>query len=166
MRSIQLQVSEPRPEPRTKNASTQTKPDESAKENDSVMTKLSKCVVLLSHANTKLDALGERPCQRCHQLGTSSNPQSRVKLVQISLQPVKSLTDFENLQESFRDDNFVKQTVASIGSVHGRHRYTGRGATVSFQIIDLFFARDFLLQCSWTGTSRSSGNLAGNDTTK
>ncbi|XP_065072813.1 uncharacterized protein LOC135697141 [Ochlerotatus camptorhynchus] len=132
------------------NSSTQTEPDESAGGIDSINTNLNKCLLLLSHVNTKVDALAAMQCQQ-------GKTTSSVKLAKINLQPVKSLADLESLEDSCRDEGFVKTTVASIGGIHGHHRYTGNGATVSLQIIDYFFSRHFLLKCSWTGTSRTSG---------
>lgn len=133
-----------------RNASSQTVPDESAEGNDNINHKLNKCLLLLSHVNAKVDALAEMQCQ---QVKTLPN----VKLAKINLQPVKSLADLEKLEENCREEDFIKTIIASLGRIHGRHRYTGRGATVSLQIVDYFFSRDFLLQCSWTGTGRTSG---------
>ncbi|XP_062704768.1 uncharacterized protein LOC134287081 [Aedes albopictus] len=135
-------------------ASTQTEPNESAEANDNLNVKMNKCLLMLSHLNTKVDALGANQYQ---QQGSSSDRFS-VKLSKVNFQPVKSLVDFEALEDRCRDEAFVKATVASIGHIHGHHRYTGQGATVSLRIIDHFFSRDFLMKCSWTGASRSSGN--------
>lgn len=43
----------------------------------------------------------------------------------------------------------------SLGSIHGKDRYFGDGWTVCLQIVDYFFEREFLMGCSWTGTSRN-----------
>lgn len=139
--------------PEKKDASSQTESNESAEGNDSLAIKINKCLLLLSHVNTKVDALGANQYQ---QPGRSSNEQ--INLSKITFQPVKSLADFESLEDRCRDESFVKGIVASIGNIHGRHRYTSQGATVSLRIINYFFTRDFLLQCSWTGATRSSGN--------
>ncbi|XP_062535703.1 uncharacterized protein LOC134204912 [Armigeres subalbatus] len=143
--------------PETMNASSQTEPDESAKENDNLTTKVNKCLVLLSHVNTKLDAMAAMQCEQ-----QKSNSTSEVKLAKIRLQPIKSLADLEALEDRCRDDDFVKTTVASIGKIHGRHRFTSQGATVSLQIVDHFFSRDFLMKCSWTGISRTSEGAPNN----
>lgn len=39
-------------------ASTQTEPNESAEANDNLNVKMNKCLLMLSHLNTKVDALG------------------------------------------------------------------------------------------------------------
>ncbi|XP_058831046.1 uncharacterized protein LOC131689769 [Topomyia yanbarensis] len=151
VQAIQQHISRsPLLEPESKNASTQTESEESTSLNDSINTKLNKIFSMLSHLNTKVDALAAMPCQHA-----KASPNGT--LSKITLQPVQSLADLERLEENCRDENFVKITVTSIGRIHGRHRYTGRGATVSLQIIDYFFARGFLVQCSWTGSGRTSG---------
>ncbi|XP_055526329.1 uncharacterized protein LOC129719027 [Wyeomyia smithii] len=141
--------------PEMKNSSCQTEPNEAAEENDNLTIKVNKCLLLLSHVNTKLDALA---AQLFQQPGTSSNDPIKVKLVQSPLEPVKSLADMESLEDRCQDENFVKATVAWIGRIHGRNRFIKQGATVSLQIIDHFFAREFLLKCSWTGATRTSGD--------
>nr|XP_029728471.1 uncharacterized protein LOC109428021 [Aedes albopictus] len=105
-------------------------------------------LVLLAHANAKLDAIGSGSSADCkHECGS-------VALRNISFSPVKNLLDLEALEENCKRDEFVKENVATIGQIHGRQRYTARGGTVCLQIVDYFFDRQFLMQCSWTGTGR------------
>ncbi|KXJ69572.1 hypothetical protein RP20_CCG026555 [Aedes albopictus] len=156
MQAIQQQNSMER---EMKHVSTQTEPDESATGNDDVNTKLNKCMRLLSHVNAKVDTIGASiSALQSTSTGQCQHPKGtpNVTLATISMQPVKSLADLEQLEESCRSEDFVKRIVASIGRIHGHHRYTGNGATVSLQIIDYFFSRDFMLKCSWTGISRAS----------
>lgn len=119
---------------------------------DPTDSKLNKCLTLLAHANAKLDALGAAGPSQC------KHEHQAVVLNKIILKPVKDLHDMEVLEENCKNEEFVKSIVASIGQLHGRQRYTGRGVTVCLQIMDYFFDRQFLLHCSWTGTGRKSAD--------
>nr|XP_029714062.1 uncharacterized protein LOC115258147 [Aedes albopictus] len=144
------------PEPRElekefKNSSTQTEQLAPAAEVSNTDMKLNKMLLLLAHANAKLDAIGSAGPSKCeHDCAT-------VTLRKISLNPVKSLTELVALEENCKREEFVKAAVASIGQLHGRQRYTSRGATVCLQVVDYFFDREFLVHCSWTGTGRKLG---------
>ncbi|KXJ84120.1 hypothetical protein RP20_CCG019767 [Aedes albopictus] len=129
-------------------SSTQTEQIPATSDTNNVDVKLNKVLVLLAHANAKLDAIGSGSSADCkHECGS-------VALRNISFSPVKNLLDFEALEENCKRDEFVMENVATIGQIHGRQRYTARGGTVCLQIVDYFFDRQFLMQCSWTGTGR------------
>ncbi|XP_062709121.1 uncharacterized protein LOC134288392 [Aedes albopictus] len=110
--------------------------------------KLNKCLTLLAHANAKLDALGSSGSSRCQ------HECQAIGVQKIPMEPVKSLRELELLEENTKQKEFVASMMASIGQLHGRKRYTGKGGSVCLQIVDYFFDRQFLLQCSWTGTGR------------
>ncbi|XP_062533532.1 uncharacterized protein LOC134202542 [Armigeres subalbatus] len=131
-----------------KDSSTQTDQVAPTAETNNIDVKLNKMLALLAHANAKLDVIGST--------GSAEHEHKceAVALRKINLQPVKNLNDLESLEANCKSEDFVKASVASIGQLHGRQRYTTRGGTVCLQIIDYFFDRQFLVQCSWTGTGR------------
>lgn len=119
---------------------------------DSTESKLNKCLTLLAHANAKLDALGSAGSAQCNQECQA------IGIKKIPMQPVKNVREMELLEENSKKEDFVKSVMVSIGQLHGRQRYTGRGGTVCLQIMDYFFDREFLLHCSWTGSGRKSAD--------
>lgn len=134
-------------------AATQTEQavrETSANASDSSDAKLNKCLTLLAHANAKLDALGSAGSSGC------KHECQAVGVKKIPMDPVKDLRELDLLEENSKKEEFVKSVIASIGQLHGRQRYVGKGGSVCLQIMDYFFDRHFLLECSWTGTGRKS----------
>ncbi|XP_053696245.1 uncharacterized protein LOC128743652 [Sabethes cyaneus] len=92
-----------------------------------------------------------------HKPARSASSKERREVPSFNLTPVKSLIELQALENNANEESFVRTTIASIGQMHGKGRYINEGKTVCLQIIDRFFDRKFLLQCSWTGTSRGEG---------
>ncbi|XP_049530386.1 uncharacterized protein LOC125948425 isoform X8 [Anopheles darlingi] len=79
--------------------------------------------------------------------------------------PVSCLLDLENLEELARDKNYVNCVKTHIQGILGTRRMTQTsalhqqnmsgntrtGQTYCLQIVDLFFTRFFMTQCTWTG---------------
>ncbi|XP_050084667.1 uncharacterized protein LOC126570737 [Anopheles aquasalis] len=72
------------------------------------------------------------------------------------IQPAKCKEDLDALEEKALDEDYKNQLVSAVARIHGCNRI-GEGATVSYQIIDFFFDRKFMVECSWSGESIKSG---------
>ncbi|XP_049530385.1 uncharacterized protein LOC125948425 isoform X3 [Anopheles darlingi] len=84
--------------------------------------------------------------------------------------PVSCLLDLENLEELAKDKNYVNCVKTHIQGILGTRRMTQTsalhqqnmsgntrtGQTYCLQIVDLFFTRFFMTQCTWTGISIKS----------
>lgn len=96
-------------------SSTQTDQVPSTTETNNIDIKLNKVLTLLAHANSKLDAIGSGSSAECQHKFES------VALRKISLDPVKTLEDLEALQKNCKREEFINETVASIGQLHGNN---------------------------------------------
>ncbi|XP_035773687.1 uncharacterized protein LOC118456742 [Anopheles albimanus] len=72
--------------------------------------------------------------------------------------PAKCKEDLDELEANASDEQFVSAVAQSVARIHGYDR-TGEGVTVSHQIVDYFFDRQFLQDCSWTGRTRSAEHV-------
>ncbi|XP_055605219.1 uncharacterized protein LOC129753420 [Uranotaenia lowii] len=119
-----------------------------------------KSVALLSQVNAKLDVLANQVNLKLDNFVSQTQQTDSVRIDTVSspLSPVKNLAEMESLEQKANSKKFVEAVIQYFGSMHGRSRYVGEGATVCLQLIDYFFDRAFLLNCSWTGTSRRKGN--------
>lgn len=106
--------------------------------------------VLASQINTKLDAIASQKPQQIEPVWTGN--------IRAPLKPVESLEELELLEKNSSNEQFVAGIIHHFGSMHGKDRYVGEGGTVCLQIIDYFFQREFLLNCSWTGTTRNKNS--------
>ncbi|XP_055522690.1 uncharacterized protein LOC129716857 isoform X3 [Wyeomyia smithii] len=110
---------------------------------------------LLSQVNAKLDVLANQinlknfGSQNSQRVETLCN-----ETIAAPLSPIKNFEELQSLEKQAKDQQFVEVVTKYFGSMHGKSRYVGEGGTVCLQIIDYFFDREFLLTCSWTGTSR------------
>lgn len=111
---------------------------------------------LVSRANAKIDFLASNNATQ-----KASTSKEQVKLKKFSLSPVQSLDDLKALEESCKNEDFVKAAVRSVGHHMGKNLQTGNGATVCLQVVDFLFSREFLTKCSWTGLSRTRSEDGG-----
>lgn len=72
------------------------------------------------------------------------------------IKPAKCKEDLDELEAKALDEQYKNELVQAVARIHGCNRI-GEGATVSYQIIDFFFDRKFMLECSWSGESIKSG---------
>ncbi|XP_049533493.1 uncharacterized protein LOC125949999 [Anopheles darlingi] len=72
--------------------------------------------------------------------------------------PAKCKEDLDELEANASDEHFVTAVAQAVARIHGYDR-SGEGVTVSHQIVDYFFDRQFLQDCSWTGRTRSAENV-------
>ncbi|XP_065079715.1 uncharacterized protein LOC135702592 [Ochlerotatus camptorhynchus] len=118
---------------------------------DTTKVQVTRCISLLSQLNAKVDVLAvQKP--------PPAEPSNLIQLRKVTLTPVHCLDELESLEQNTSNEAFVESIVESLGSIHGKDRYFGDGWTVCLQIVDYFFDRQFLMGCSWTGTSRNKKN--------
>ncbi|XP_058811161.1 uncharacterized protein LOC131676049 [Topomyia yanbarensis] len=130
--------------------SLHNKIDKNAKQIESLNQSHIRYGALLSQVNAKLDVIATKiPSEFVH-VKTESYESKKIPLT-----PVKSLDDMESLEKQSKNDQFVQSVVQFLGSMHGKHRTYGEGATVCLQVINYFFEREFLMKCSWSGISRN-----------
>ncbi|XP_049533495.1 uncharacterized protein LOC125950002 [Anopheles darlingi] len=66
------------------------------------------------------------------------------------LKPVQCKEELDELEAKAKDEQFRDEIVQAVGRIHGHDR-KGEGDTVCYQIVDYFFDRKFLTECSWYG---------------
>ncbi|XP_035773685.1 uncharacterized protein LOC118456741 isoform X1 [Anopheles albimanus] len=66
------------------------------------------------------------------------------------LKPVQCKEELDELEANAKDQHFRNEIVQAVGRIHGHDR-KGEGDTVCYQIVDYFFDRKFLTECSWYG---------------
>lgn len=118
-------------------------------------------VTLLSQINAKLDVLASQLNMKFEAIASRKSQQiepERIETMSAPLNPIKSLEELESLERKTNNEQFVAAVIQYVGTIHGRDRFVGEGGTVCLQIVDYFFQREFLLKCSWTGTSRKKNS--------
>lgn len=74
--------------------------------------------------------------------------------------PVDSLDDLNNLEKLLEDQKNMQKLSTSMAFICG----TGgkaQGVDCCYKLVDYFFTRQFLTQCSWTGATRLADTNAG-----
>lgn len=69
------------------------------------------------------------------------------------IKPVSNHQELQELEKYFNDNNNFSKTVESMTFICGSSGKS-KGVDSCYKLIDYFFTRDLLLNCSWTGTSR------------
>lgn len=118
-------------------------------------------VALLSQINAKLDVFAPQVNIKLDALASQKPQQIELESIgnmSVPLKPVKSLEELQSLEKKSSNAQFAAGIIQYFGSMHGKDRYVGEGGTVCLQIIDSFFQREFLLNCSWTGTTRNKNS--------
>ncbi|XP_049530404.1 uncharacterized protein LOC125948428 isoform X3 [Anopheles darlingi] len=112
-------------------------------------------------------SLGVVPKERTDKTALESSSTSKGSLDNsLSLfSPVSCLLDLENLEELARDKNYVNYVKTRVqGMLRTRRRSLKQsmasnrsaGRTYCLRIVDLFFTRFFLTQCTWAGQRRGT----------
>ncbi|XP_062535017.1 uncharacterized protein LOC134204204 [Armigeres subalbatus] len=89
---------------------------------------------------------------------TSRNDTAPVKSnAQDVFSPVDSLIELSALEKSLEDDKLMQKYLSGMSFICGA---TGKsqGMDCCYKLIDYFFTRKFLTQCSWTGMVRLGGS--------
>ncbi|XP_055524630.1 uncharacterized protein LOC129718173 [Wyeomyia smithii] len=84
------------------------------------------------------------------------------------IQPVNSVDDLNQIEESLKDDAYMRKHLAGMSFICGSNG-KANGIDCCYRLIDSFITRSFLLNCSWTGNARdldgaSSAENARSDT--
>lgn len=87
-------------------------------------------------------------------LGKSSNPIENEAFV---IKPIDSVKELEELESRLSDKQQKIQLLKQYSFICSQS--DGKGATCAYKILDMFFTRDFLCKCSWTGGSRKSEDI-------
>ncbi|XP_049530414.1 uncharacterized protein LOC125948429 [Anopheles darlingi] len=114
-------------------------------------------------------SLGVVPKERTDKAALESSSTSKGSLDNsLSLfSPVSCLLDLENLEELARDKNYVNYVKTRVqGMLRTKRRSLKQsmasnrspGRTYCLRIVDLFFTRFFLTQCTWSGQARGTNN--------
>ncbi|XP_055546930.1 uncharacterized protein LOC129731153 isoform X2 [Wyeomyia smithii] len=117
-------------------------------------------IALLSQVNAKLDLLANQVNMKldtCVSHKLLRTEQNGTESISAPLSPVKS-EEFKSLEKKTDNKQFVEAVIKYLGSMHGKSQYVGEGGTVCLQNVDYFFDREFLMNCSWTGTSRNKNS--------
>ncbi|XP_035773681.1 uncharacterized protein LOC118456740 isoform X1 [Anopheles albimanus] len=72
------------------------------------------------------------------------------------IKPAKRKEDLDELEDKAKDKQYSTLITQAVGRLLGFNRQ-GEGASVCHQIVDYFFDRQFLIECSWSGESRHLG---------
>lgn len=74
------------------------------------------------------------------------------------LLPFSSITTMDQLEQFEQiagTQEVATATLNYFAVMYGCHTYIGKGRTMAHRIIDSFFDRNFMINCSWTGASTS-----------
>ncbi|XP_049545175.1 uncharacterized protein LOC125956928 [Anopheles darlingi] len=79
------------------------------------------------------------------------------------LSPVNNFNALRALEKKASSQSFVKALIFSSSKMFARGQWKGKGRIVCAKLIDLFFEKEFLKRCSWTGSAKESGVVAFKD---
>ncbi|KAL1404276.1 hypothetical protein pipiens_018971 [Culex pipiens pipiens] len=118
---------------------------------------------MISELHVKVDTIGQKVNQiesylSSRESGSSRGPSTTPSLKR-TFKKVKSLKELETLEQKCHDPEFLQESIDYLGSIHGKSRYMGEGATVCLQLYDTFFDRRFMLSCSWTGSGKKQKKI-------
>lgn len=83
-------------------------------------------------------------------LGTSKNQAENLRF---SFSPITTVEDLNKINDLLSDKTARKQLKQTFSVICSG----GKGINCAYKLIDIMFSRDFLCQCSWSGSSRSDG---------
>lgn len=67
--------------------------------------------------------------------------------------PIRSVSELSHLEDVLGDENIKAEYKAKYSIVCE----AGKAANCAYQLCDVFFSRDFLTKCSWSGSTRGEG---------
>lgn len=86
---------------------------------------------------------------------TPSSNETKKSPCNARVTPIQNLDDLQNMENQLRDAEkrqFLKD-LYSVFCTPGK-----KGEVCAFQLIDALFSREFLVQCSWSGSARGAGS--------
>ncbi|XP_049530395.1 uncharacterized protein LOC125948425 isoform X11 [Anopheles darlingi] len=82
---------------------------------------------------------------------TSKNSPSVPDKLVLPFTPVSCLFELEKLEEKAKDMHFVNYVKMQVNRIVGLDVEEGKGYSYCWRILDLFFTRFFMTQCTWSG---------------
>jgi hypothetical protein len=73
----------------------------------------------------------------------------------LSIQPMNSKNDFDQLESKLNDETFYTKLVSELTFICGNSGKC-RGLDSCYKLVDYFFTRPIFLQCNWTGSTRDA----------
>ncbi|EAT32947.1 AAEL014814-PA [Aedes aegypti] len=70
--------------------------------------------------------------------------------------PVSSIEQIHELEKNLADDAYAERFISYMKKIVGYVGDNCNGMNISYTLVDLFFERNVMLKCSWSGASRSS----------
>uniref|UniRef100_A0A2M3ZPG5 Putative secreted peptide n=1 Tax=Anopheles braziliensis TaxID=58242 RepID=A0A2M3ZPG5_9DIPT len=72
------------------------------------------------------------------------------------LKSVTNLAELEELETLAKDKRFILDAIKDVAVAFNRDKCIGQGRTIALRVLDLFFKRIFLTECSWTGMAKQA----------
>ncbi|XP_028148882.2 uncharacterized protein LOC126892395 isoform X2 [Diabrotica virgifera virgifera] len=76
--------------------------------------------------------------------------------IQFEFHAVSTSQELSQLEENLKDPNYEKKVRNYFKKIIGNIPDTSNGLDTCYSIVDYFFEKKFMVQCSWTGGSRSN----------
>ncbi|XP_021707458.1 uncharacterized protein LOC110678638 isoform X2 [Aedes aegypti] len=81
---------------------------------------------------------------------------NEVKLgAQLTFHPVSSIEELQQLETDLEDEEYARKLMRHMKQIIGTTGDQYNGQNVCYELVDKFFDRQFMTQCSWTGQSRT-----------
>lgn len=131
-----------------------------------IMKHNDKITMAVAEMSVKLDTIITNPLSYQPQTTSVANYNETMKKSlsnqSFCLKPIKNKTELNYLEEVLEDSEKRAEMKLKYSIVCG----TGKAINCAYQLCDVFFDRDFLTQCSWSGSSRGEGTKIGLKTYK
>ncbi|XP_050087030.1 uncharacterized protein LOC126572051 [Anopheles aquasalis] len=69
------------------------------------------------------------------------------------VKPIQSREELDELEEKAKDEEYRSEVAQAAGRIFGYGRI-GKGEVICYEMVDYFFDRKFLMECSWHGYNR------------
>ncbi|XP_049533491.1 uncharacterized protein LOC125949998 [Anopheles darlingi] len=73
------------------------------------------------------------------------------------LKPIQSREELDELENKAKDEEYRNAVAQAAGRIFGYGRI-GKGEVICYEMVDYFFDRKFLMECSWHGYNRTFVN--------
>lgn len=100
---------------------------------------------ILTHAEYSSQAIND---------GAFDKPSPNTTHMNESFDPVSTLEQLDELEASLKDNNTMQKYIRSMSFICGVNGKSN-GVDCCYKLVDYFISRQFLLQCSWTGNTRT-----------
>ncbi|CAK1579158.1 unnamed protein product [Parnassius mnemosyne] len=107
--------------------------------------KLANLSVQIKDVNSKRDQINKTPITLSESTATERDG--------FIIKPIESVRELEEMESMLSDNTHKCKLMQQYSLVCSQSE--GKGVTCAYKMLDLFFSREFLCKCSWTGGSRS-----------